>query len=190
MAVEPGGGDFDSEELLALARLALERKDVEGALSKLKKILGAGSLSAEAISLGARIYAQMGLFGRAEKFYEQFLAKNPRAVAERFLLGMTRLDAGRPGDALEVWSALLKEHPGYPPAMFYKSLALAQTGKTGEARTGLDLLLKSIPAGNPYFGHAKELLQAIESGAAAVQAAGTSGATPAAPPADRYRATR
>ncbi len=74
--------------------------------------------------------------------------------------------------------------------MFYKSLALAQTGKAGEARTGLDLLLKSIPADNLYFGRGKDLLQAIESGAAAaVQAAGASGAAPAGTPADRYRTT-
>ena len=184
MADHPAHDAFDSEELLALARVALERNDLEGALAKVKKALGAADPSAEAIGVAARVYAQLGLYTRAEKLYEQFLAKHPKAALERFQLGMTRFDAGRPGDALEVWNALLKEQPLHPPALFYSALALTKVGKTSEARAGLDMLFRSIPADNLYFGRGRELLQSIESGTAAAQAASAS-----ARPADPYRTT-
>lgn len=161
---------FDADELLALARMALERNDVEGALVKLKKVIGTGNPPLEAIGLGARVYAQIGLYARAEKLYESYLEKNPAAVLEQFQLGMTRFDAGKPNEALKVWDGLLKEQPAHPPALFYRSLALAQTGNTGEARKSLNQLLNSVPVDNLYFGRGKELLQAIESGAGAPQA--------------------
>jgi tetratricopeptide (TPR) repeat protein len=156
--------DFDTDELLALARIELERNDLEGALLKLKKIVDAKDAPAEAVALAARVYAQLGLYDRADKLYQRFLEQHPEAVTERFQLGMTRLDSGKPDKALEVWEALLKEQPAHPPALFYKSLVLAQTGKNADAKKNLDLLLKSIPNDNLYFGRGKELLQALEAG--------------------------
>lgn len=161
---------FDSDELYALARLALERNDVEGALSKLKKIIGVANPPAEALGLSARVYAQLGLFERAAKLYERYLQANPKAYLEQFQLGMTRFDAGKPDEALRVWAELLKEKPNYPPALFYSSLALSRTGKTMEARSALERLLKSVDVDNLYFARGKELLQVLESGGIAEKA--------------------
>lgn len=182
--------ELDSAELLALARLAIERNDIESALIKLKKVIAASEPPIEAVSMAARVYAQLGLFERAEKLYEQYLDKHPDAVVERFQLGMTRFDSGKPAQALETWERVLKEQPVHPPALFYKSLALAQSGKTGEAKQILDGLLKSIPADNLYFGRGKELLQAIEAGrtaSVATQKSANGGAKVATLPPDAYR---
>jgi tetratricopeptide (TPR) repeat protein len=164
MTVKTTKDDFDTDELMALARIALERNDLEGALLKLKKLVGSNDAPADAFALAARVYAQVGLYDRAEKLYQRFLEQHPEAVTERFQLGMTRLDSGKPDKALEIWEVLLKEQPAHPPALFYKSLVLAQTGKTADAKKNLDLLLKSIPNDNLYFGRGKELLQALEAG--------------------------
>src|SRR5687768_13252760 len=153
---------FDNAELLALARLAVERGDLESALGKIKPVIADADASADALSLAARLYAQLGLYDRAEKLYERFLEKHPAASVERFELGMTHLDGGKPTQALEIWEKLLKDQPTHPPALFYKSLVLAQSGKAAEAKQGLDILLKSAPSDNLYFGRGKELLQAID----------------------------
>src|SRR5438045_9340711 len=100
---------FDSDELLALARISLERNDVEGALLKLKKIMASASPSAEAGGLGARVYAQLGLYDRAGKLYERYLQANPKAFLEQFQLGMTRFDAGKPDEAVKIWDEVLRD---------------------------------------------------------------------------------
>ena len=155
---------FDSDELLALARLALENNQIESALEKLKKLIGDANPPAESLALAARVYAQLRLFGKSAQLYERYLEKHPNALLERFQLGMTRFDAGQPAQALEVWETVLRTQPDYPPALFYKGLVLSQAGKAGEAKPLLEGLLKSVPADNFYFGRAKELIQAIETG--------------------------
>ena len=157
--------DFDADELLALARLSLERNDVEGALAKLKKVIGADEPPLEAVGLAARVYAQLRLFDRAENLFRRYLERNPNAVLEQFQLGMTRFDAGKTDDALKLWDGLLKDRPDFPPAMFYRSLALVRNGKAGEAKDSLKQLLSAVAVDNLYFKRAKELLQAIEAGA-------------------------
>jgi tetratricopeptide (TPR) repeat protein len=155
---------FETDELLALARLAIESNDFEGALRKLKKVVNTENAPAEGLALAARVYAQLKLFDRAEKLYQRFLEKHPDATLERFQLGMTRFEGGKASQALEVWDVVLKEQPNYPPALFYKGLVLTQLGKINEAKHVLDGLLKSASADNLYFTRAKELLQAIEIG--------------------------
>lgn len=158
--------DFELDELFALARLALERNDVEGALRKLKVVVRGKKAPTEAIALTARVYAQLRLFDRAEELFRRYLEMHPKAVLERFQLGMTRFDNGKPEPALEVWEAVLKDQPEFPPALYFKGLALSQLGRSGEAKPVLEALLRSASADNLYFGRAKELLQAIESGRA------------------------
>src|SRR6266481_3978252 len=86
---------FETDELLALARLALESSDFEGALRKLKRVVNAENAPAEGLALAARVYAQLKLFDRAEKLYQRFLDKHPDATLERFQLGMTRFEGGK-----------------------------------------------------------------------------------------------
>lgn len=156
--------DFEADELLALARLDLEKSNLEGALAKLKQILSGADVLPEAQAMAARLYAQLGLHERAQGFYKAYLQSNPTAVTEKFQFGMTHLEGGHPLEALKIWDELLKDYPTHPPALFYKGLALAQQGKPNEAKQSLDVLLKSVATDNLYFGRGKELLQAINQG--------------------------
>ena len=157
---------FETDELVALARLDVEKGNIDQALARIKQALADATPPAEALTLGARLYAQLGLFERAQVLYQRFLKSNPGAVIESFQLGMTHLDAGQPQEALAIWDALLKDHPVHPPALFYKALALSQQGQPVDARHALETLLKSAPADNLYFGRGKELLQTLDTGAA------------------------
>jgi Tfp pilus assembly protein PilF len=158
-AVEDG---FDSEELLALALVDMEKGDLAPALSKLKRAVAADVPAAEAFSACAKLYAKLRLWNRAQQMYEKYLSFEPEAVAETFQLGMVHFDAGRPSEALKIWDDQLKKNPNFPPALFYRALLLAQTGKPDAARQSLETLIKTAPADNLYFGRAKELLQNID----------------------------
>jgi len=154
--------NFDAQELLALARIDIEKGSLESALQKIKQLLVDPEVSAEGIALAGRLYAQLGIWDRAQELFQRYLALNPQAVTEKFQLGMIHFDASRSDEALKIWAELLQKHPLHPPALFYRGLALAQQGKTAEARQSIDVLLKSVPADNLYFGRGKELLQSIE----------------------------
>jgi tetratricopeptide (TPR) repeat protein len=162
---EPGI-EFDAEELLALARLDLEKGDPEGALAKLKELLAETKPAAEAIALSARVYAQLRLHIRAKDLFKRYLAIHPDAVDETFQLGMVSFDGGNASEALALWGKVLKKQPTHPPALFYSGLALARDGKTADAKRSLDILLQSAAPDNLYVNQAKGLLEAIDGRAA------------------------
>lgn len=154
--------EFDKDEMLALARLDVEREDLEAALLKIKHVLTDESPPDEALAMGGRLYAQLGLWERAKELLQRFIGLHPDAINETFQFGMVHFDAGQTAEAKKIWQDLLKIVPTHPPALFYVGLALAQEGQTPQARQTLDTLLKSAPADNLYFGRAKEVLQALE----------------------------
>ena len=153
---------FDLDELVALARNDIERGVLDQALRRLKQVLADKNPPSEALGMAARLYAQLGLFPKAAGLYQRFLETNPGAVTETFQLGMTQFDAGHTNEALKVWEGLLKEYPTHPPALFYKGLVLAQQGRAADAKHVLEILMKSTPVDNLYFGRGKELLQSID----------------------------
>lgn len=164
--VEPKTPGFDTEELIALARLEMDKGAMDQALLKLKQVFADGEPPAEASSLMARLYAQLGLFKRAQEYYQRCIKANPAALLERFQLGMTYFDSGEATEALAIWDELLKDHPAHPPALFYRAYALLQNGNRADAKQSLEIIMKSAPADNLYFGRAKELIQVIDGGRA------------------------
>jgi tetratricopeptide (TPR) repeat protein len=153
---------FEADELVALARHDIERGELDQALGKLKQAMSDTTPPAEAFAMGARLYAQLGLWERAKALFQQYLEAEPNAVNEAFQLGMVHFDSGQIDEAVNIWESLLKNHPTHPPALFYRSLAKHQVGQTAEARHTLDVLIKSAAPDNLYFNRAKELLQTIE----------------------------
>lgn len=153
---------FDAQELFALARLDLERGSLEQALHKIKQLLADPEIPNEAFGFAGRLYAQLGLWDRAKELFHRHLKLNPESVTEAFQLGMVHFDTAQTDEALKIWTELLQREPAHPPALFYCGLALAQRGKITEARHSLDVLLKSAPADNLYFGRAQELLKSID----------------------------
>ena len=85
-------------------------------------------------------------------------------MLESFQLGMTYFDSGESEQALGIWDKILKVEPVHPPTLFYKGLALAQSGQNADAEQSLNTLLQSASAENLYFGKAKELLDAMSKG--------------------------
>ena len=153
---------FESDELMALARLDIERNELDEALWKLKQVIAETNPPIEALAMTARLYAQLGLLERAKPLYQRYLEEQPDAINETFQFGMVHFDAGQQVEALNIWDGLLKSQPTHPPALFYRALALHQLGQLPEARHSLDILLKSAAPDNLYFNRAKELLQTIE----------------------------
>jgi len=158
-SVNPG---FDQYELLALARLDLDKGSIENALLKVKKALSLEENNPEALSMIGKIYAQIGLYEKSKIYLKKYLKLQPQAVTENFQYGMVHFDSGDRDTALSIWNTLLETNPTYPPALFYKGLVLAQKEETADARKALGILLQSAPADNLYFGKAKELLQSLE----------------------------
>jgi len=154
---------LDSDELVALARVDIERGAFNDALLKIKQVLADQEPPAQAFALGGRLYAQLGLWQRARPCYERYLQTNPNAVTEAFELGMVRFDSGDAVEARKIWSNLLGKQPTHPPSLFYRALALAQENNAADARKDLDVLLKSAPPDNLYFGRGRDLLRAIDS---------------------------
>jgi len=153
---------FDIDELVALARFDLDKGDLSEALWKLKKVIATNNPPAAALSMAGRLYAQLGLWARAQQMFRQYIAIEPSAINENFQLGMVHFDAGQSAEALKIWEGLLKNHPTHPPALFYRALLLAEANQVMEARHSLDILLKSAPADNLHFKQGKELLASLD----------------------------
>jgi len=154
---------FERDELLALARLDLEKGRVEEALRKLKSLIAEADADPEALPLAARIYAQLGLGERAQACYRRYLAVRPDAVLESFELGMTHFDRGETGEAETLWRGVLERAPTHPPTLFYRALLHARTDRVSQARRDLEVLFQSVPADNLYVERGRELLQQLES---------------------------
>src|SRR5258706_13486656 len=137
--------DLDKEELLALARLNIERGDLEAALIKLKRVLADASPPEEALAMGGRLYAQLGLPERAKDLFQRYIDKRPGAVNETFQLGMVHFDSGEAAQAKKIWEGVLKAAPAHPPALFHYGLLLAQQGHILQARQSLEALLQGVP---------------------------------------------
>jgi tetratricopeptide (TPR) repeat protein len=153
--------EFDNEELIALARLDVEKGDLESGLSKLKQVVKSKDDVPEAKTMLARLYAQLGLFDKAQEFYQSFLDDNPDALVESFQFGMTYFDSGERNRAIDIWNGVLEKNPVFPPALYYKSVALMQEGQSADAKISIEKLLQSAPSDNLYFGKAKELIDGI-----------------------------
>jgi len=181
-------GELDSDELLALARLDMDQNRMDQALIKLKHILNTDKGNSDALSMGGKVYAQLGLFDKAKNCFKQYLEINPDSIIDQFQYGMVHFDNGDKDTALSIWNELLAKQPTHPPSLFYKGLLLAQTNQTADARATLSILLQSAPADNLYFGRAKELLQAMDKGVA-IEASGDggSGAESKSLPKDAYK---
>lgn len=154
--------ELDADEALALARVHTDKGDIEAALRCIKRVLREPKPSADGLALGGRIYAQLRLFDRAKALFERYLSTNPSALTETFQLGMIHFDSGHAAEAKIIWEDLLKNHPQFPPALFYTALIDAQENRPAPAKQRLDIILKSVAPDNLYFGRAKELLDAIE----------------------------
>jgi len=156
---------LESDELLALARHDLKHERYDAALLKLKQARSETSgqqIPAGVLAELGRLYSRLGLRARAKEAFQEFLAREPEALQERFELGLTLFEDGAAEAALGLWEQVLRTSPLHPPALFYSSLALAQRGSFAEALQLSQTLLSKVNVDNLYHGRAKDLIQRIE----------------------------
>lgn len=154
---------FDQHELLALVKLDIENKQLEGALAKLKHLTQQDACPAEAYSIAGKLYAQLQLFEHAEAMFQRFLAIHPNEQHTQFELGMVMLDQSKADEALKQWSKILEQDAMHPPSLFYSAAANLQLGKLSESKSLLEIILQHIPASNLYYGRAREELARLGS---------------------------
>jgi hypothetical protein len=84
------------------------------------------------------------------------------SVNEMLQLAVTQFTSGAVAQAQTLWNKVLALHPTHPTALFYSGLSFAREGKLVDARRLLDLLIKTAPTDNLYFGPAKELFASVD----------------------------
>jgi tetratricopeptide (TPR) repeat protein len=153
---------FDGEELLVLARMDLEKGVVDQGLAKLKQAVALGDCPPAARLELARAYAQLGLRAKARSQFEAYLQVQPEDVDANFQLGMTRFEDGETEAALAIWDRVLQKAAQYPPALYFRALAAARKGQSGDAKALLRSALDVIPADNLYFTRSRDLLASMD----------------------------
>jgi tetratricopeptide (TPR) repeat protein len=156
---------LDADELLALARQDIAKERFDDALLKLKQAVADTSVQevpAQVLAELGRINARLGLRQKAKQAFQDFLARVPEALQERFELGLAYFEDQAHEPALKLWNEVLKQAPLHPPALFYSSLVLAQRGNFGEALGRSRALLAKVKPDNIFHGRAKDLVQRIE----------------------------
>jgi tetratricopeptide (TPR) repeat protein len=153
--------EFDSHELLALARRDVDKGQLADALYKVKAGLAKDQYPSELLALAGNIYAQLGLFERAKGYLSNYVDKHPDSITEKFRLGMVYLDTNETSTALEIWTGLLQVAPTHPPSLYYSAIASLRLDQLGEAQRHIDVLLKSAEEDNLYYEKGQALLASI-----------------------------
>ena len=156
---------FDKDELLALIKIDTEAKRLDKALEKTKALLTLENLSQDTFLSAGRLYAQLGLFEKAKRYFELAIEGRPEAIHETFELGMVCADAGHRETAMNHWDQVLKLNPKHPPTLFYTALALEEAGQHNLARERLEDLLEATISSNLYHEKARQALTRISDAA-------------------------
>lgn len=105
--------NLDSEELVHLAIRASEYNDNEEAILKLKRAINQTPDNANAHFMLGAIYAELGLYERAQELFKASLELNPDLTIAAFQSGLLQLSSGQIEEAKQSWShldSLNKDH--------------------------------------------------------------------------------
>lgn len=152
---------FESDEILAIARDHFEHQRLEEALMRAKALLELPEPPDGTRELAARIYARLRLHERASALLNQCIERNPDALELRIELAMVSQDGGNHEHALRLWDDLLAQHPLLPPALFHAAVLRAQRGQFADALRHIEVLLQTAEKDNLYVGKARELQDAL-----------------------------
>jgi len=154
--------DFDTEELVALARSDLRQNRQDFALNKLKIAVRQPDCPIEGVALIGQVYADLGLFKHAQKWLGRYIEQNPKSPTELFQLGLTYLELGDRVQAKAIWSSVLQLMPSHPPALYFTAVASNLDGHKEDARRDLLQLLRSASPDNQYVLQGKDLLNKLD----------------------------
>ncbi len=107
----------------------------------------------------ARGLQSRGALREAERLYEDILAKRPFEFDALHLLGVLRMQQGRPSDALALLSAALKVKPNSAEALSNSAVVLMSLDRHQEALVALDRVLAVASAnGGAHFNRGVALM--------------------------------
>lgn len=152
---------FDSEEILAIARDHFEQNRLEEALTGAKTLLEAPEPPPGTLELAARIYARLRLHARAIALFRQAMEARPDSLELQVEMAMVSQESGDHETALGLWDEMLLRHPLMPPALFHAAVLRAQRRQFADALRHIEVLLQTAPEDNLYVGRAKELQDAL-----------------------------
>jgi tetratricopeptide (TPR) repeat protein len=135
-------------QLLKTAAESAKCGNYDDAIAQLKQLLDEDRNNELAIGMLAAIYLQIGMHQRASSWYRKLRELSPDNPLARFQLGLTRLNQGMPGEALESWQPLL-EKEGEFVAHFHSALALLQLDRREDAHQLLELAGQRMPTDHP-----------------------------------------
>ncbi|BDA01031.1 TPA: tetratricopeptide repeat protein [Vibrio cholerae] len=153
---------FNTEELLALAALDLEKESLYDGLEKLKYLVKKEVVSDELDSMLGSVYAKLQLFQYAVEHYSALLQRDPSRLHERFQLGMVYREINEFDKAVESWDQVLKVEENYPPVLFHKALLLLTVDDETECKTLLKQLIATADKDNYYVERARGVLDELD----------------------------
>jgi predicted Zn-dependent protease len=90
---------------------------------------------------------------------QAFIKQNPSQPFPRYGLALELKNQGRAAESLEVFAALVKDHPTYVPQYLHHAGLLVTAGKKAEARAIAEAGVAA--AGKAGDGHAKGELEGL-----------------------------
>jgi len=88
------------------------------------------------------LYWEKGLYSRAIEALERIPDADPRAFQAKALLGDSYVRKGRPGDAIALYTRMLRASPDDPRVLFGLGVALRTAGDIDRSRQTLEEILK------------------------------------------------
>ena len=140
--------------LLALAELALERGDPEGAADHLRRLLARSSGDGRAVRLLARAFNASGQPEMAVQQLERAVESTPEDVETRFALASGYLRLERPEAAEKLFRDVAEERP-IPQTWILIGRTYRDYGEYGKAREALERAIEEdarVPRARFYLG--------------------------------------
>ncbi len=140
--------------LLALAELALERGDPEGAADHLRRLLARSSGDGRAVRLLARAFNASGQPEMAVQQLERAVESTPEDVETRFALASGYLRLERPEAAEKLFRDVAEERP-IPQTWILIGRTYRDYGEYGKAREALERAIQEeprVPRARFYLG--------------------------------------
>lgn len=130
---------------LQLGRIAENRGDLEQALAYYSAILR-GATGLDATLRRAHVLARLERVDEGREIMRQLRYQLPQ-LSPRFFVaeGEMLLEAGRPGEALDLYSSALDDYPDDPDLRYGRSLAYERLGRIDAAEADLRSLLRRDP---------------------------------------------
>lgn len=139
------GDPNDVEALRTQGWLALDRGDLDKAMSAVRALLRLAPDDARARAQAAHVLMRRGLLDEAQRAAERAVVLGSNQAVAWCALGQLRLQQGRPHEAQEAAARALRLDPADVPATRLMATVLMTSARYGQAQTVLQRALESTP---------------------------------------------